>query len=64
MIIFNHIYQHHVVQNINSNEEIPPLMNVKIQGLPGTGIHSLQIQLGTLTFVYFQIRHVTNLMLQ
>ena len=37
MIIFNHIYLHYVVQNINSNEEIPPSMNVKIQGLPGTG---------------------------
>ena len=37
MIIFNHIYQHYIFQNINSNEEIPPSMNVKIQGLPGTG---------------------------
>ena len=37
MVIFNHIYQHYIFQNINSNEEIPPSMNVKIQGLPGTG---------------------------
>ena len=37
IIIFNHIYQHYIFQNINSNEEIPPSMNVKIQGLPGTG---------------------------
>ena len=37
MIIFNHICQHYIFQNINSNEEIPPSMNVKIQGLPGIG---------------------------
>ena len=37
IIIFNHIYQHYIFQNINSNEEIPPSMNVKIQDLPGTG---------------------------
>ena len=30
MIIFNHIYQHYIFHNINSNEEIPPSMNVKI----------------------------------
>ena len=34
MIIFNHIYQHYIFHNINSNEEIPPSMIVKIQGLP------------------------------
>ena len=55
-LIFNHIYQHSIFHNINSNEEIPPSMNVKIQSLPGTGnIYSLQIQFGALTFVYFQI---------
>ena len=37
MSILNHICQHYIVQNINSNEEIPPSMNVKIQGLPGIG---------------------------
>ena len=37
MIIFNHIHQHYIFHNFNSNEEIPPSMNVKIQGLPGTG---------------------------
>ena len=37
LIIFNHIYQHYMFQNINSNEEISPSMNVNIQGLPGTG---------------------------
>ena len=35
--IFNHIYQHYIFHNINSNEEIPPSMNIKIQSLPGTG---------------------------
>ena len=37
IIIFNHIYQHYIFYNINSNEKIPPLMNVKIQDLHGTG---------------------------
>ena len=37
MITFNHIYQHYIFQNNNSNEEIPPSMKVKIQGLPGKG---------------------------
>ena len=36
IVIFNHIYQQYIFHNINSNEEIPPLMNVKIQGLRGT----------------------------
>ena len=36
LIIFNHIYQYYIFQNINGNEEIPPSINVKIQGLPGT----------------------------
>ena len=36
MIIFNHIYQHYIFYDINSNEEIPPSMNVKTKDLPGT----------------------------
>ena len=31
------MYQHYIFHNINSNEEIPHSINVKIQGLPGTG---------------------------
>ena len=37
MIIFNHIYQHYIFHNINSNDQIPPSMNVKNQDLYGTG---------------------------
>ena len=37
IIIFDHLYQHYIFHNINSNEEIPSSMNVKIQDLPGKG---------------------------
>ena len=35
MIIFNNLYHHYIFHNINGNDQIPPSMHLKIQGLPG-----------------------------
>ena len=37
IIIFNHIYQHHVFHIVKYIDNHSVSMNVKIQGLPGTG---------------------------
>ena len=36
-IIFNHIYQHYILNISKDNDESPVSITVKIQGLPGTG---------------------------
>ena len=61
-IIFNHIYQYYVFHIVKNIDDCPVSMNVKIQGLPGTGkifiantIRNIDINLNPMFFNHIHV---------
>ena len=60
IIIFNHIYQHYIFHISKDKHEFPVSVNVKIQGLPGTGktfiantIRNIDINFKSFVFIIY-----------